>query len=118
MHAKGDADGDGSFETTADNVVFVSCGCSDTPTSTITLPPMNGSSASPCLEGGSFSVESETLPDAEGCFVDTTELRHELPVYTTSGTLDIGQVWMVAIESIDDGISEVSVMQECTSEAW
>lgn len=40
--------------------------------------------------------------------MDTTEIRHELPVYTISGTLDVGQFWMVAVEFNGDGVSAVS----------
>lgn len=40
--------------------------------------------------------------------MDTTELRHELPVYTISGTLDVGKFWVVAVEFIDDDTSAVS----------
>lgn len=74
----------------------------------ITPPPIRGSASNPCSDGGSFSIESETLPDAQGCFLDTKELRHELPVYTISGTLSIGQFWVVAIEFIENGTPEVS----------
>lgn len=108
VHTLGDADGDGLFETRANGIVSVSCGCSGTPPPLITPPPIPGSTNSSCSGGASFSIESGTFPESEGCFVDTTELRHELPVYTISGTLDIGQFWMVAVEFVGDGLSAVS----------
>lgn len=107
MHFSGNADRDGLIETTADGVVSLSCGCSDVPPPLITPPPIRGSPNSSCSEGGAFSIESETLPDAQGCFLNTAETRHDLPVYTISGTLNMGQFWVVAIEFIENGMSAV-----------
>lgn len=113
----GDTDGDGSFETTTPGIVSVSCGCSNTPALSTTPTPVLGTNATTCLAGASFSIKSDTLPDAEGCFVDTTELRHELAFYTVSGTSDVGQFWVVAIEFIEDGTPAVSIRM-VTWEAW
>lgn len=51
-----------------------------------------------CGEGGHFSIASETLPGAEGCYFNTTTVINGHPVYTTSGTGDEGQILIVAFE--------------------
>lgn len=66
------------------------------------------STSSACSEGTSFSIASETLPGAEGCYLDTDYVNNNQAVYTTSGTIDVGQIWMIATTFIvDDSSTEV-----------
>lgn len=109
----GDIDGDGVRETIGD-VLSMSCGCSidgaspPSPTTMITSAPAPSSTVVPkaCGEGDSFSISSETLPDAEGCYLDTgAETSNQKRIYSTSGTPEFGQIWMVAVDAPADAPS-------------
>lgn len=112
----GDLDGGGSVFTLADDELDITCGCEIPSPSPIyvasdplptTLAPFP-SAAPTCGEGDSFSIESEFFPEAEGCFVDTAVVSNDRPVYTISGTVDQGQVVVLALELTEDDPSSVS----------
>ena len=112
----GDTDGDGFVDTTG-NVLSFSCGCSTTPPPAPTSKPfISSSSRAPaggdvgaCTDGVSFSIVSDTLPDTQGCYLDTKEVNNGSPVYTVSGTTDLEQIWVVAVDvGLDDSSSIVS----------
>lgn len=114
----GDADGDGVRETIAD-ILSVTCGCTTTPSPELgttlapvpvtawTLAPLT--SGGTCSEGDSFSVSSGDLPNTEGCYVNTAFTYNEQIIYSTSGTEDAGQIWMVALEFAGDDDSDLVV---------
>lgn len=112
----GDTDGDGVVDTTADVLSFT-CGCSTTPPPARTPEPLisnssrvsTGGDAGACSDGDSFSILSDTLPDIEGCYLDTKKVNNGHPVYTVSGATDLGQIWVVAVElELDETSSIVS----------
>lgn len=71
----------------------------------VTAAPAPSTTASACGEGDSFSVVTETLPGAEGCYFDTGSTSNDQIIYTTSGNDDFEQIWMVAIELTEDASS-------------
>ena len=116
MICTGDTDADG-FADTASDVLLLSCGCSSTPSPAPTpvlfvnssTPPPLVSSTGACADGDSFSIESESMPITEGCYLDTSEANNGSPVYTISGIMDVGQIWVVAVEvELDETSSIVS----------
>lgn len=121
LHA-GDADGDGLVETYAyqGEELSVACGCSPSSFSTSDSDPSAPTSspftAAPtpsahgvCGDGGSVLVISDSLPEAAGCLVSTTEIENGFAVYTADGTDDSGQLRMYAMEiTRDDSSTAVS----------
>lgn len=84
----------------ANEELVVVCGCSvESPEpSPVVSNPTPSTAASTCGERESFFISSEDLPETEGCYIDTEVTFNENPVYTASGTLDVGQIWMSAVE--------------------
>lgn len=100
----GDANGGGVAFTPSAGQLSVSCGCSVAPSqsSTTTVARSLNTAGPSCGDGESFFVESDTLPGTQGCYVDTLEVSNGNPVYTASGTMHLGQVWVVAAEYTDE----------------
>lgn len=89
---------------------MVSCGCLGATESPIERFFRSLDTAEPtCGNEESVSILSDSLRDTEGCYFNTAEFNNESPVYTSSGTMDLGQVWIVAAEYTDEeGIVSVS----------
>lgn len=118
----GDTDGDGLVDTFAnDEELSISCGCSTSTSATSTSTVVPAPTASPvtpaptpsaygvCGEGGSISIASLSLPEVAGCLLSTDEVRNDITLYTTSGTDDVGQLWMYALDvTRDDSSAGVS----------
>lgn len=67
------------------------------------VPARSLNTAGPgCGEGESISIVSDSLPDTEGCYLESAEFINGNRVYTASGTMDVGQMWIVAAEYTDE----------------
>lgn len=88
----------------ADDELSVSCGCPVTSSSAmVTDAPAPSTTVSACSDGDSFSIVSETLAIAEGCYLDAGSVSTGQVLYTTSGTDDLGQMWMAPLELSGEG---------------
>lgn len=120
LHA-GDADSDGFLETYAyqgeELSVFCGCSLSTSPSTERSAPSPSPFTAAPtpsgydiCGEGGSVSVISDSLPEADGCLFSTTTTQGGHALYTSDGTDDEDQLWMYAFEIVqEDSSTAVSV---------
>lgn len=97
----GDAENGGLF-TLAYSELSVSCGCSDR-------------EASACRGRDSFSIVSDSLPVAEGCYLDTASDVHDNPDYTISGIAGTGQIHMVAVDTAFEDTSASTVVRTILS---
>lgn len=125
--AAGDFVGDNTAFTIVDGVLDVSCGCSIASPSPIAVEispspvipePESSPTAPACDDGDSFSVESSTFLDAEGCFVSTEQVINDFLVYTPSGTTDVGQVGVYAAALTDDDSSSVRTICMRLHPSW
>lgn len=100
----GKPDGDGAAFTPSAGQLSVSCGCSVAPSqsSTLTSPRSLNTAGPTCGDGEAFVVESDTFPVTQGCYLDTMEVSNGYPIYTASGAMNLGQVWVVAAEYTDE----------------
>lgn len=102
-------DGDSSLFTPTDEELSVSCGCTAASPSPTTASPPAPSTEPACGEGDSFSVVSDSLPVAEGCYLDTGFVSYGIPVYFTTGTIDAEQQGYVhAVRSVEGDTTTVS----------
>ncbi|MEP5116485.1 MAG: hypothetical protein ABJQ90_12215 [Parasphingorhabdus sp.] len=120
LHA-GDVDGDGFVETHAyqgeELSVFSGCSLSSSSSTERSAPSPSPFTAAPipsgydiCGEGGSVSVISDSLPEADGCLFSTTTTEGVHAVYTSDGADDAEQLWMYAFQIIrEDSRTAVSV---------
>lgn len=109
-----DADVESYGDTTIDedDYLSVSCGC-PTPSPLPLIGAPSPGSTGACGESASFSIASETLPGAEGCFLETAESINGETIYTTSGTLYEEQARMIAMDvNGEDASKDVSVRVE------
>lgn len=63
-----------------------------------TAAPAPSTTVPACSEGDSFSIASATLPDAEGCYINTQYTFNDQIIYTASGNADLGQIMMYAVQ--------------------
>lgn len=91
-------DGDGSLFSPTDQELSVSCGCTTASPSPTTASAPTPNTAPSCGEGDSFSIVSDSLPEAEGCYLDTAFFQNDSPVYSTTGTTDLEQVFVFVVE--------------------
>lgn len=78
-----------------------------TPAPVAVSPSTTPSVGDSCSDGDSFAMSVPLLPDAEGCYLNTNlELNDEL-VYSRSGGVDGGEVWVVGVPATEDIDAEV-----------
>lgn len=98
LRITGDVEGKLLF-TLAYGELSVACGCSN-------------ADVSACGERDSFSIVSDSLTDAEGCYLDTASDVKDNPAYTVSGVADSGQISMVAIDTTGEDASSSTVVSK------
>lgn len=101
-----------------DTTFGVDCGCdgATAPTPTITSTPAPAAdtttptapSGSSCTEAEPFTVDISALPEADGCYQVTGAFFSDEILYTQSGGLDGGEMWVVSLPPSDDVDATVS----------
>ena len=93
-----------------------SCGCLTTTVTTTDIDPETTSTtesgSAACNDGGSFTITSTVLPDVDGCYSDTGDVSENEAVYSETGTDNLGQNAVVAVNFGDDSAQDVSAKPE------